>query len=1365
MTKRLQSTTIRSEARSRRLHLLLYTGLVTPAILGMIGAGDATAGQLTASAFQPYAATNASAIQPGPFALYTVNVNSIRPTQLNEGFTEVGKKAAGFDLLSPSALSANLLTAIEPVVIGPGGQLYVTDGHHTFTALQDSIYGASNPTVYVNVIANYSNLTTAQFFATLQAQNLLLPLNDGVAVPVNPATGAPIPANLTSLTSDPYRGLEYSILKNKSSKLFPTTANITGAVGAATPGLDKMTGFYSDFLEADAYRNANNGRGLAYLSPGDIALATQWNLTATSATTLPNIAGTVTAAQLPGFILSNNIVNGTVISNATLAGGALDGNGTFTGITTINAGTAGEVITIGTPNTGFIMQLGADNGKSVTLTGANTYTGGTSILAGTLIVANDGALGAATANGGAVDPANVKASVQADNGIVFNSLSEGAGTLTLGTTAGGGTTSFTSSRPIAVSGEVATINLNGYVTTLTGQIASFGSGGVGLGNATGVSDLTIDDNSANKGILTLATASPYFYGNLIIGGTNGPTVRVMNDAALGNTTGAAASIGQVDLNGGTFQAGANINATERGFFLGGGSNFDVNGFTTSWGALSDTQRTLDILNSNTTTAGAVTFSNLVISATATLQLAGGAAGETVSFTNGIARTAQDTLILQPTSSTSLGGTEKVLSGTGTTSLVNGIAPAWIVTNNGGGKGAGPYDFVTYGNTGYVKATNYTSAFGAGNVVMLTAANQNRLPEILRPSPSIPKVRTFTLGANNTLTLGDGTNPAGLILASGSSINNGTLAFGGSEGVIWLGGTGTTISSTITGTNGLTFAGSGGFTIKSGAASGTTGVTLTSQETVSGPITIDSGSVTLGGVNIFSTDTAGVLLSNVKSAPALAGLAITASNMLTTLNSVGKNSLVTIGNGAILTLGDTTNNLSSTLSSTIAETGPATAGALTFAGSGLFDLSGGTTTLVAGSTVVVNNSAQLRLATGAIGSAFGITLNNSSELQLAQNGGGMLANQVTGTGDLRLIGGTLQITSTTNTYSGGTFVETGSILDITTANLPVLNPNITDAGGLIVFDQTTTGTYAGIISDGKELGTGPMLQGALDKDDSSGNNGGNVVLSKAQTYTGATTIEAGTLTLGAVDTVATSSGVDLGRVGGGATATLALLANNTVQALTSEAANTTSGDARLQHADHQHHRDDDRCLRRYHQRSRQRHQERPRHGILLGCQYLRRRHERHGGTAGRGEQRQCAVHRHGRDQHRCRSGTERDRHHQSGRGHVHRRRHDRQDRRGHAGLRQQWRHGQRGALRRRIDRRPGRHAQRQLQFPRKLDEQHGRPPDRDRRDLQRGRGHDHRRRAEWRRHARRRIQRRGDDDHRHRERHRHLLRRDPGHPDR
>lgn len=1121
---------------------------ITTIIATLLPIFAAQSGQLPQSAFQTYNASNAGSITAGPFSLYTVPVASLHPTQMDEGLAEVSKKTAGTDLLSTTAaLNTYLLGYIEPVVIGPGGVLYLTDGHHTFTALLDSTYGASNPNVYVNVIANYSSMTTAQFYATMQANNLLLPLNNGQPQTVNLNTGSPIPTSLTSMLSDVYRGLEYSILKNKSSTLFPTSANITGAVGAASPGLDKMTGAYADFLEATAYRDAKNGLGLPYLTPGDIAIATSWNLNPNSTTTIPNINGTVTAAQLPGFILAQNIVNAGGISNTTLANGAMDGNGTFTGITTVNLGTASTPITIGVPNTGFIMQLGADLKNTVTLNGTNSYTGGTSIIAGTLIAQSDASLGAPTPSGAVIDPANVKASVQAANGIVFNSLTEGNGTLTLGTTTGG---TFSTNRPIAVDGEVATINVNNNTVSLTGQLISLGTNGVGIGNATGMSDLTIDDlSSAGTGKLTLSTASPYFYGNLIIGNSGTPTVTVMNDAALGNTTGAAYMIGQINLNGGTLQAGASFAAPERNMFLGGGSNIDVNGFSTSWGSLSNTQRTLDILNSNTTTAGAITFNNMVISATATLQLAGGTAGESVTFTNGISRTAGDTLILQGSSTTSLGTTEKVFNGVGAASLVNGIAPVWIVTNNGVTKSGGPYDFVSYGSNGYVKATYGSVLNGTtGNSVVLLGANTTPAGNAAAFALNT-NGKTLSLGSN-TLTLGDGTNAAGLIMAGGSSISGGTLAFGGSEGVIWLSGA-STISSAITGSNastGLTFAGSGS-------------VTLNNAVNVAGLITIDSGTVTLGGANIVSTDLAGVLLDNTKTKPAPATLGITANNTLTTLNTVGNNSAIKLSNGATLTIGDSVNNLSSSIVATLTETGTPVAGALTVNGSGLIDFSTaskGALNLVAGSTVVVNNSAQLRVAGNAFANATTqVVLNGTSQLQVAANGGQILANPITGTGALRLIGGTLQITGTTNSYSGGTFVETGSILDITTANLPTANPNITNAGGQVLFDQTTSGTYAGVISDGLQMGIGPMLSGIVVKDDSTGANSGNVTFTQAQTYTGQTTIEAGTITLNAANTLAASAGIDLGRVGGGATAGLILGANNAIQALTDEAGNTTS----------------------------------------------------------------------------------------------------------------------------------------------------------------------------------------------------------------
>jgi autotransporter-associated beta strand protein len=1166
--------------------------LGTVSAVALASSAASQAGQLPITAFQTYDPAAAAGIQPGPFSLFEVPVGSLHPTQLNEGFTEVDKKVTGFDLLAPSQLQSNLLTDIEPVVIGPGGQLYLTDGHHTFTALLNSVYGASDPTVFVNVIANYSNLTMSQFFQTMQSQNLLLPLNDGVPETVNPATGAPFPTSLTGLTSDPYRGLEYSILKNKSSKLFTSPANITGAAGASTPGLDKMTGFYSDFLEAAAYRSANNGLGLPTLSPGDIAIATKWNLTASSTTTLPNVPGIVTAAQLPGFILSNNISLNGVISNATLAGGALAGNGTFTGITTNNAGTAAAPIIIGTPNIGFVMQLGSDAGNSVTLSGANTYTGGTSILAGNLIIAGDSSLGAAVPAGATVDPNNVRGSVQAANGIIFNSLTEGNGTLTIGTTPGNGVaTPFSTARPIAVGGEAATINLNGYFTTLTGQLVSLGTDGVGLGNATGESDLTIDDNASNKGVLTLSTASPFFYGNIIIGNKNAPTVRVMNDAALGNTTGAPASIGEVELNGGTLQAGASFAAPERNLFLGGGSSFDVDGFNTSWGNLTDVQRTLTVLNSNATTVGAVTFASLNISganttsatgATSTLALSGGTAGETVTLARGVVRTDRSTLFIAPTSAatnTTLGATEKVLSGIAPT-LTNGIVAPWTIidlgsasVSNGAAAGNNRFNFATYNATAGYGVATYTQT-GAGASGGIRVATATDVVEQTGNATLAANAQAYALkldsgavitATGETLTLGNGTEPAGLILGgSSAAITGGTLQFNGSEAVIVVRGT-TVVSSTLAGTNGLTLAGTGTLTLSS-VSSGLSGV-----------VNIDSGTLNITAANALE-NVSSVNLSDVKSKPSAAILTMSASNTFASLNSAGNNSSVTLtGASTVLTIGQTANansalnNLDSTLSSTITDTAVAAgSSAIVKAGSGLLDLSGATLTLTTGSNITVDGGT-LRVATSAFTNTNNIVTVAGSEVQFAQNGGGQFAGNITGGGVMHLIGGTLQLTGTGNSYTGGTIVEQGSTLDLTTANLPAANMNIANAGGLVVFDQTNTGpTFNGVISDARQMeaATGPLLSGSLVKDDSTGTSSGNLVLGAVQAYSGGTFVEAGTLTLGVANAVALSSGVDLGRVGGTTaaqiansqgpnTATLALQADNTIQGLMSEAGNNTA----------------------------------------------------------------------------------------------------------------------------------------------------------------------------------------------------------------
>ena len=231
--------------------------------------------------------------------------------------------------------------------------------------------------------------------------------------------------------------------------------------------------------------------------------------------------------------------------------------------------------------------------------------------------------------------------------------------------------------------------------------------------------------------------------------------------------------------------------------------YDTNGYTTSWpGTLTDVQRTLTIENSNasgTGAVGAVTFGSLAAGATTTIAVNAGAGtaggnGTSVTFAGGINRsgdtdagaTANATVFINPATGSNLGvgstnGVQVFSSGPSTT-LTNGIVPAWIMTDNGGSASANPYNFLTYSSTnGYQVATNYTSTFGASNVVKLSS-NTSVTSNSQAYALNVQNSKTVTIGAGNTLTVGDGSNPAGLILEGTTSITGGTLAFGSSEAV-------------------------------------------------------------------------------------------------------------------------------------------------------------------------------------------------------------------------------------------------------------------------------------------------------------------------------------------------------------------------------------------------------------------------------------------------------------------------------------------------------------------------------------------------------------------------------------------------------
>ena len=212
-------------------------------------------------------------------------------------------------------------------------------------------------------------------------------------------------------------------------------------------------------------------------------------------------------------------------------------------------------------------------------------------------------------------------------------------------------------------------------------------------------------------------------------------------------------------------------------------------------------------------------------------LSAGRGGGAYTLGSGLALTVKDvaceqggTLALQPPSGLSaLGDTVTVKAMTAPTAQAIGIVDPRIVGREPSSNGS--FSYLTYdGTAGF-------TAFPTASMKTVAEAGANDVAAIVPPenNAAVSVTGGKTVGAllvdkrakvslSDTLTVGDGTNPAGVIfrdsIGSGDdfSFGGGTLAFGGSPAVFWGGGSTTSvkskiaISSAITGTAGLTLAG-------------------------------------------------------------------------------------------------------------------------------------------------------------------------------------------------------------------------------------------------------------------------------------------------------------------------------------------------------------------------------------------------------------------------------------------------------------------------------------------------------------------------------------------------------------------------------
>ncbi|GGK97183.1 hypothetical protein JOE58_003288 [Curtobacterium luteum] len=218
------------------------------------GLGAAVVAPATASAAAPITddrdpsctTTSTTALCAAPDTLLDVRIGDVHPTQPSLGYDEVYYKlgrystalskdavnkkfddwceangqeeaattTAASTLTDPSTFTCavpvgsetpDTIAPMKTVVIGPGGTLYLTDGHHTLTSFDED----SGPDVHVRlrVLGNLSGLGTTEFWQTMQ-DNRWVWLRDTAGRSITPAR-LPQNVGLAAFQDDSARSIMY----------------------------------------------------------------------------------------------------------------------------------------------------------------------------------------------------------------------------------------------------------------------------------------------------------------------------------------------------------------------------------------------------------------------------------------------------------------------------------------------------------------------------------------------------------------------------------------------------------------------------------------------------------------------------------------------------------------------------------------------------------------------------------------------------------------------------------------------------------------------------------------------------------------------------------------------------------------------------------------------------------------------------------------------------------------------------------------------------------------------------------------------------------------------------------------------------
>ncbi|EOH3717771.1 autotransporter-associated beta strand repeat-containing protein [Salmonella enterica subsp. enterica serovar Kentucky] len=738
---------------------------------------------------------------------------------------------------------------------------------------------------------------------------------------------------------------------------------------------------------------------------------------------------------------SNTYTGGTIISGGTLVATNVEalGTGDVTDNATLELNTGGDFDNaIG--GTGSVVKSGD---KTLTLSGANSYTGGTTISGGTLVASNVEALGSGDVTDNATLELNTGGDFANNIGGTGSVVKSGDKTLTLS-----GTNSYTGGTTISggtlVANNVEALGTGDVTNNATLELNTGGD----FDNAISGSGQVV--KSGDK-TLTLSGANSYSGATTISGGTLIAThVNALGTGAIDNRASLLLDAsGQFTVTDLTTESGGN---TE----IGAGSTLQATTLTQK----SDSTLTIN-LNGNTVDPVIHAASQVSLAGTLDITGVGDVLDSDPASTDDL-----DTFTLIASDKTIAGDFEKLTVAGMDADLADFITVDGRIDDTGK-----QYELTTaltwYADRddavtdahGTFNLTNADGSFAVNTVLENVDATLDPASATGWDGTSLIKqgAGTLILNAENTYT-------------GGTTISGGTLV---ATNVDALGSGDVTDDATLELNTGGTFdnaIGGSGNVVKSGADT----LTLSGSNSYTGGTTISGGTLVASNVEALGTgdvtnnatlelNTGGDFINNIGGTGRVEKSGDVTDNATLALNTGGTFDNAISGSGQVVKSGDETLTLSGTNSYT-----------------------GGTT--ISGGTLVATN-------VEALGSG---DVTDDATLEL--NTGGTFDNAISGSGQVVKSGDKMLTLSGANSYSGGTLISDGTLV---ASNVEALGTG--DVTNNATLALNTGGDFTNNIS-----GSGQVVKSGDD----------TLTLSGANSYTGGTTISGGTLVATNVDALGT-----------------------------------------------------------------------------------------------------------------------------------------------------------------------------------------------------------------------------------------------------